>query len=224
MKTIITGTGQTLTLKPQAGFFKQNRTLAQANRDLLNTHGVTAIDILGSVGAGKTSLTGQLVAHLSPEQKVAAIAGDLTTEIDALRIRACGAEVLQINTDRGCHLDANMVKNALGLLDLNALDTVLIENVGNLICPGGYLLGAHKRMVVIAVTEGPYQVVKHPYIFQDAAVVAINKVDLAGPMEVDPEALKADVHTVRPGIPVVFCNGRSGEGVPELAAALALGD
>ena len=223
MKTLRTGDGKVLNLTPPSGFFKQNADLAQVNRTLLDRHGVQAVDILGSVGAGKTTLTSQLVAQLKGRgRRVAAIAGDLTTELDAERIRQHGAEVVQINTDRGCHLDAHMIQNALELVDLENLDVLLIENVGNLICPGGYPLGAQRRMVVVSVSEGPHQVVKHPYIFQDAAVVAVNKVDLAGPMEVDPEKIKADVLRVKPGIPVVLTNGRTGQGVAELAQALGL--
>lgn len=223
MKTIRTGDGKTVILSPQAGFFKQNADLALANRKKLDAHGVTALDILGSVGAGKTTLTGQLAARLiGSRRRVAAIAGDLATEIDAERIRQHGAAVVQINTDRGCHLDAHMIQNAMDLLDLEQLDVLLIENVGNLICPSGYLLGAHRRLVVISVSEGPYQVVKHPHIFQDAAAVAINKVDLAEVMEVDPEKLRDDLGRIKPGIPVVLTNGRTGQGVAELAQALGL--
>ncbi|MCK5145576.1 hydrogenase nickel incorporation protein HypB [bacterium] len=222
MKTILTGDGRTLSITPQTGFFKQNTALAMENKKIFTDAGIIAVDILGSVGAGKTTLAGALVAYLKGQKRLAAIAGDLTTEIDAQRIRAQGAEVLQINTDKGCHLDANMIKNAMDCLNLSNLDIVLIENVGNLICPSGYQLGAHHRMVVISVTEGPYQVVKHPHIFQDVSVVVINKIDLADVMEVDPQKLIADIHTIRPGIPVILTNGRTGQGIAELATALKL--
>jgi len=223
MKTIHTEDGKTVEIEMIENLYEKNDSIAADNVRLMDEHGIHAVDILGSIGSGKTSIVQHLVLHLSGKKKVAAIAGDLTTTIDADRIREKGGEVLQINTDGGCHLDANMVGNSLKMMDLNGLDLILIENVGNLICPGGFLVGAHQRMVVVSTTEGPYMIVKHPYIFRDASVVAINKIDLAGAMEVDPEQLKADAQKVKPGIKVVFTNGRTGEGIPELIDALGIG-
>jgi len=224
MKTIHTKEGKTIEIEMIENLYEKNDAIADDNIQLLNAHGVHSIDILGSIGSGKTSIVQQLVQHLAEKKKIAAIAGDLTTTIDADRIREKGGEVLQINTDGGCHLDANMVGNSLKMLDLKDLDLVLIENVGNLICPGGILVGAHQRMVVVSTTEGPYMILKHPYIFQDAAVVAVNKIDLADAMEVDLDQLKADAQKVKPGIKVVFTNARTGEGIPELIDALGVGE
>jgi len=222
MKTIHTQEGQVLEIKMDANLFGKNDTLARDNLSLLDKHGIHAIDILGSIGSGKTTLIQQLVQHLQPKYRIAAIAGDITTTIDADRIKEKGASVLQINTDGGCHLDANMVKNALNLLDLTKLDLIFVENVGNLICPGGWPVGTHQRMVVVSVTEGPYMIVKHPYIFQNASVAAINKIDLAEPMEVDTQKLMQDALHIKPGIKVVLTNGRTGEGIPELIESLNL--
>ena len=222
MKTIHTEEGQVLEIKMDKNLFGKNDTLARDNLSLLDKHSIHAIDILGSIGSGKTTLIQQLVQHLQPEYRTAAIAGDITTTIDADRIKEKGASVLQINTDGGCHLDANMVKNALNLLDLTKLDLILVENVGNLICPGGWPVGTHKRMVVVSVTEGPYMIVKHPYIFQNASVAAINKIDLAEPMEVDTQKLMQDALKIKPGIKVVLTNGRTGEGIPDLIESLNL--
>jgi len=112
------------------------------------------------------------------------------------------------------------VRNALELLELEALDLIFVENVGNLICPGGWPVGAHQRMVVVSTTEGPYMIVKHPGILRDASVLAINKTDLAEAMDVDIEQLKADALKIKPDLKVVFTNGRTGEGIQELIQAL----
>ncbi|MBN2416740.1 hydrogenase nickel incorporation protein HypB [bacterium] len=224
MKTIKTANGRSIEIALDKSLYNKNEAIASINRRLLEEHGIKAVDILGSIGSGKTTITGCMAEILGKKKAVAALAGDITTTIDADRIREKGAEVLQINTDGGCHLDANMVKNALPMFDLEQLDILLIENVGNLICPGGYPVGAQQRMVVVSTTEGPYMIVKHPYIFKDASVVAINKIDLAAAMEVDLAQLKADALTIKPDIRVVFTNGRTGEGISELIAALGLTD
>lgn len=223
MKTIHTKDGKTIEIEMIENLYEKNDAIAADNVRLMNEHGIHAIDILGSIGSGKTSVVQQLVQHLADKKKIAAIAGDITTTIDADRIREKGGDVLQINTDGGCHLDSNMIQNSLKMMNLGTLDLILIENVGNLICPGGFLVGAHQRMVVVSTTEGPYMIVKHPYIFQEATVVAVNKVDLADAMEVDLDQLKADAQKVKPGIKVVFTNARTGEGIPELIAALGIG-
>ncbi len=213
---------QTVDIELQENLLDRHGVLARKNRDLLDFHRVWAVDILGSVGSGKTSLIQQMVLHLQGKKRTAAVAGDLTTTIDADRIGRAGADVVQINTGKECHLDAVLVHKALTQLDLDALDVVFIENVGNLICPGEFPVGAHCRMVVVSVTEGPHMVLKHPYILMDASVLVVNKIDMAGIMEVDPDKLKRDALGVKPGIRVAFTNGRTGHGVPELIQALRL--
>jgi hydrogenase nickel incorporation protein HypB len=201
---------------------RKDRELAQENRKLFDQNGVTAIDVMGSVGSGKTSFLTQVATRLKGKRRIAAIAGDLTTTIDAQRITDAGMETVQVNTGRMCHLDSIIVRRALEQLDLKKLDVLFIENVGNLICPAGFPLGSHKRAVVISVTEGPYMVVKHPYMFLDADVVLLNKVDLAGAMGVDPDALERDAHRLKPSIAVVRTNCLTGEGVDEAIEALGL--
>jgi len=153
---------------------------------------------------------------------MAAIAGDLTTTIDAERLIQAGMETLQVNTGRMCHLESIIVRKALLELDLKNLDLLFIENVGNLICPAGFPLGSHKRVVVISVTEGPYMVAKHPYMFMDADVVLTNKVDLAGAMQVDPAALERDVRHLKPGLPVIKTDCVRGRGIDEAIQTLGL--
>ena len=201
---------------------RANDLIAEENRRQLQAHGVRAIDVMGSVGAGKTSLIERLVRLLKTRYRIAAFKGDLTSKIDSERIESLGIQAVQINTGRECHLDANLVKKALGQLDLKALDLLFIENVGNLICPADFALGSDKRVVVISVTEGPYMVVKHPFIFADADVAVINKIDLARPMDVDTDKLAEDVRKINARTSVVPTNCRTGEGVREVATALGM--
>jgi hydrogenase nickel incorporation protein HypB len=201
---------------------RANDLIAEENRRQLQAHGVRAIDVMGSVGAGKTSLIEHLIRLLKTRYRIAAFKGDLTSRIDSERIESLGIRAVQINTGRECHLDANLVKKALGQLDLKALDLLFIENVGNLICPADFALGSDRRVVVISVTEGPYMVVKHPFIFADADVAVINKIDLARPMDVDTGKLAGDVRKINARTSVVATNCRTGEGVREVAVALGM--
>ena len=202
---------------------RANDLIAEENRRQLHSHGVCAIDVMGSVGSGKTSLIEQLVRLLKERYRIVAFKGDLTSKIDSERIESLGIQTVQINTGRECHLDANLVRKALGKVDLATLDLIFIENVGNLICPADFPLGSDKRVVVISVTEGPYMVVKHPFIFADADVAVINKIDLAHPMGVDTSKLAGDVRNINAKVSVVLTNCRSGEGTKEVASALGIG-
>ena len=222
MKIIEAVEGETFDIELEEDLLRKNRELAEGNRKLLDEHGVFAVDVMGSIGSGKTTLIGQMVRRLKGKRRIAALAGDLTTTIDADRIQAHGATVIEVNTGKECHLDANLVKKGMAELDLDEIDVLIIENVGNLICPGEFPLGAHKRMVIISVTEGPYMVLKHPYIFMDADVVAINKTDLSEAMNVDPAKLEKDAHRVKPSLKVVRTNGLTGEGVDEIIEALRI--
>jgi hydrogenase nickel incorporation protein HypB len=201
---------------------KANKLLADENKRFLHQNGAKAIDIMGAIGSGKTSLIEKLVQLLKNRYDIAVFKGDLTTTIDAELIARHGVETVAINTGKECHLDANLVKKALQRLNLKKINLLLIENVGNLICPAEFPLGSDKRLVVVSVTEGPYMIVKHPFIFMDANVVAINKTDLAKPMNVEVKKLEQDVKTINPKIKVVATNARTGEGVEKVAEALGL--
>jgi len=214
--------GEVFDIELEANILKANEKLATQNKELLRKHGIQAIDIMGAIGSGKTSLIEKLVKKLKKKYRMAAFKGDLTTTIDAELIARHGVDVVPINTGKECHLDANLVKKALQRLDLDNLDLVFIENVGNLICPAEFPLGSEKRVVVISVTEGPYMVIKHPFIFMDAHVVVINKMDLAQAMGVDVRKLEADVKRINPKTEVAVTNCRSGAGVEEVIKALGL--
>lgn len=214
--------GEVFDVELDKDVLKANREIALENRRLLREHGVKAIDVMGAIGAGKTSLIEKLVDNLKSRYRIAAFKGDLTTTIDAEKISRHNVQVVAINTGKECHLDANLVRKALQKLNLDGIDLLFIENVGNLICPAEFPLGSEKRMVIISVTEGPYMVVKHPFIFMDADVVVINKIDLASAMDVNVENLKADVKRINPKAEVVSTNGRTGEGVDKIVEAFGL--
>jgi len=214
--------GEVFDLELSEDLLKANQRLAEENRQFLQRNGVRAIDVMGAIGSGKTSLIEKLVQRLKTKYRIAVFKGDLTTTIDAELIARHGVETIAINTGKECHLDANLVKKALLRLDLNNIDLLFIENVGNLICPAEFPLGSDKRVVVVSVTEGPYMVVKHPFIFMEADVVAVNKKDLAKAMDVDVEKLERDVKMINPKAIVVATNCRIGEGVGNVAKALGL--
>jgi hydrogenase nickel incorporation protein HypB len=214
--------GEVFDVELEQDVLKANQEIAQENRTLLQKHGVKAIDIMGAIGAGKTSLIEKLVDKLKNRYRIAAFKGDLTTTIDAEKISRHNVQVVAINTGKECHLDANLIRKALQKLNLDCIDLLFIENVGNLICPAEFPLGSEKRMVIISVTEGPYMVIKHPFIFMDANVVVINKIDLASAMDVNVKNLEADVKKINPRAKVVSTNCRTGEGVDKVSEALGL--
>ena len=214
--------GEVYDIELEADILKANEKLAEENRELLQKHRVVAVDVMGAIGSGKTSLIEKMIQALKEKYRMAAFKGDLMTTIDAELIGRHGVEVVAISTGKECHLDANLVRKALQRIDLEKTDVLFIENVGNLICPAEFPLGSEKRVVVVSVTEGPYTVVKHPFIFMGADVVVINKVDLAQAMGVNVKKLQTDVEKVNPKARVVVTNCRSGEGVKEVIAALGL--
>ena len=222
MYTVESEPGEIFDIELDENLKRANDQIAEENQRLLQKHGVQAIDIMGSIGSGKTSLIEHLVRQLRDKYRIAAFKGDLTSRIDAERISGLGVQSVQINTGRECHLDANLVRKALAKIDLNTLDILFIENVGNLICPADFPLGSSKRVVVVSVTEGPYMVVKHPFIFAEADVAVINKIDLASQMNVDIRKLGNDVHTINAKTSVTFTNCRTGEGADRVCLALGL--
>lgn len=221
-KVIRSEEGESLDIEMDADLLKENERIAEENKMLLSKHGVVAIDIMGSVGSGKTTLIEQIVQRIKTKYKVAALDGDLNTTIDADLIGRHGVESIQINTGKECHLDANLVRKALMEMELDKIDLIIIENVGNLICPSDFPLGSSKRIVVISVTEGPYMVLKHPLTFARADIVVINKIDLAQAMGVDPGKLENDARKVKPQLQIVKACLREGKGVDEIIKALDL--
>ena len=220
---IIKSTGpEIFDIELEKDLLAKNKSLAKENRERFDRSNILTIDIMGSIGSGKTSLIKAILKRLGMGEKVAVIAGDLTTTIDAERIEAEGARVLQVNTGKECHLDAHLIQQAVKRMKLDGVKILFIENVGNLICPGEFPLGAHKRLVVTSVTEGPYTIVKHPYIFREADVIVLNKIDLTKPMKVNTAQLERDARQINPHVPFIKTNAAKGIGIPRVIDALGL--
>ncbi len=213
---------KTVNIDIQKDLFGANENAAKLNAEVFKKHSIIAIDIMGSVGTGKTQLIESLCEHLHDKYRILMLAGDLATTIDADRVASHGVDTIQINTGTACHLDARMVRVALQKVNLADYQVVFIENVGNLICPAGYSLGVDKKVVVVSITEGPYMVRKHPLTIKHADLIIINKIDLADVLEFDIDALEADVREVDATIPVLRVSSKTSEGIDKVIEALNL--
>jgi hydrogenase nickel incorporation protein HypB len=214
--------GEIMDVEVEEDLLALNRKIALENKALLDRHGVKAIDFMGSLGAGKTSIIEALVEALKDRYRIAVIVGDVATSIDANRISRHGIRAIQINTGRECHLDAQLIRRALQLLDLKNVDLLFIENVGNLICPADFPLGAHMRVVVVSVSEGSDMIIKHPTSFVGADVVVINKIDVTEAFNVDLGKLVNDLKEINPKAKVVLMSARKRAGLDDLIRALGL--
>ena len=192
---------------------KQNDVVARALRERFRTAGVLAVSLVSSPGSGKTAFLEKILTFLHSRFNVAALVGDLATENDAARLARSQAPVKQIITGTVCHLEATMVQNALDGWDLNQLDFLFIENVGNLVCPSPYDLGEALRFVLLSVTEGEDKPLKYPTIFNSADVAIITKSDLAAAVEFDEEAARRNIQAIRPGMEVFKLSSKTGEGL-----------
>jgi hydrogenase nickel incorporation protein HypB len=220
IQTIEASPDEIYDIELEHSLLEANAKLATENRSLLDHHGIAAIDVMGAIGSGKTTLIGRLVERLKDRFGVAVLNGDATTSTDADLIAGHNVPVVQIATVNGCHLDANLVGKALRKIDLEKLKLIFIENIGNLICPAEFPLGSKARVVVVSVTEGQYMVRKHPHMFLGADLVVVNKVDLAAAMDVSVDELAADVHRLKPDIQVIPTSCKNGVGLEELTTAL----
>jgi hydrogenase nickel incorporation protein HypB len=194
---------------------KQNDVTARALRDQFRAAGVFVVSLVSSPGSGKTMFLEKTLTLLRQKYRVAALVGDLATENDAARLSRSQVPVKQITTGTLCHLEAAMVENALQEWDLNQLDFLFIENVGNLVCPSSYDLGENLRLVLISVTEGEDKPLKYPTIFNSADVAVVTKMDLASAAEFDWQAAYANIQAVRPGMMVFKLSAKSGEGMDD---------
>ena len=222
LEVVTSAEGEVFDVELEIDILRENQRLADENKKRLDANKIHAIDVMGSVGSGKTSLIKAIVSRLKNKHRIAVIEGDVTTTIDSELIASEGVPTVQVNTGKECHLDANLIRKALDRMPLDRLDLIFIENVGNLICPAEFPLGSDRRLVVISVTEGPYMVLKHPMMFLGAQVVAINKVDLAKAMDVEPEKLSSDVAKLNPKAVTVPTSCKNGKGIEEVIKALGL--
>ncbi len=194
---------------------KQNDLTARALREQFRAAGVFVVSLVSSPGTGKTTFLEKTLSLLSESYRVAALVGDLATENDAIRLARSGAPVKQITTGTLCHLEAAMVQNSLEEWDLNHLDFLFVENVGNLVCPSSYDLGENLRLVLISVTEGEDKPLKYPTIFNSADVAVVTKMDLASAVEFDWHSAYGNIQAVRPGMRVFKLSAKSGDGMGE---------
>lgn len=191
----------------------ENDKIAAAVHERLVSQRVFVLNLLGSPGSGKTTLLEKTMAALKDEMKMAVIEGDLFTSKDADRIARHGVPVIQINTSGGCHLDAPMVEKALAALPTAGLDLLVIENVGNLVCPAEFALGEDAKAVVLSVTEGNDKPMKYPLIFKESALTILNKIDLVPYTDFDVAAAQEDIGTIHPGAMVLPLSARTGKGM-----------
>ena len=201
--------------------YEANNRLADANAAHLQDHGVRAFDLLGAIGSGKTSLIERLVPLIRERGlRAGAIAGDVYGDDDFQRIVALGIPAYNANTGKECHLDAHMIEHALEHLPLSDIDILFIENVGNMVCPTDFELGAEKRIVVVSATEGDDVVNKHPMMFRGSNIGVINKVDLAPFVGADLDRMERDMRRYNPEMQIFRTNMKTGEGIRELLDAI----
>ena len=201
----------------------KNDAIAAANRQRLADRGIFALNLVSSPGSGKTTLLVKTIQALQGRLQVAVIEGDQQTTLDADRIRATGAPAVQVNTGKGCHLDADMVRRALDRLDPAAGSLLLVENVGNLVCPAAFDLGEAHKVVILSVTEGEDKPLKYPDMFHAADLLIINKTDLMPYVDFDVEAAIGHARRVRPGIEALRVSATTGEGMDAWLAWLERG-
>ncbi|HJV66927.1 MAG TPA: hydrogenase nickel incorporation protein HypB [Geomonas sp.] len=209
-----------LKLQVETDILAKNDRMAEANRLLFRQKGLFVLNLVSSPGSGKTTILERTLKDNAGSCRFAVIEGDQQTDNDAVRIAATGVPVKQINTGAGCHLDAHMVLHATEHLDLDQLDLLMIENVGNLVCPASFDLGEHHKVVVLSVTEGEDKPLKYPQMFHAATVMLLNKVDLLPYLDFDVEKCKEMARRVSPGITIFEVSSRTGEGMNEWYAWL----
>lgn len=194
-----------------------NNTIARANREDFDRHGVTVVNLMSAPGAGKTTLLERLATDAPAGLRMGVLEGDVHGSLDADRLAGLHVPVVQLNTDAGfggeCHLDANMVRSALPSLPLHEIDLLVVENVGNLVCPAEFRIGEDARVMVSSITEGEDKPVKYPLMFRACELVLINKVDLVPHVEFDLDKYLYHLKKVHPGVEHMLVSARTGEGI-----------
>ncbi len=199
-------------LKVMENIMASNDMIARENRRTIDRHGLFVINLMSSPGAGKTTLLELTVTALKDEFAIAVIEGDIRGQLDAERIERHGVPVLQINTGGECHLDANMIRNGLDAMDLSGRDLLIIENVGNLVCPAEFKVGEDRKIVVLSVPEGDDKPYKYPLMFKESQVMLINKMDLLGLVDFDVHKVEQNVLALNADMKIfhVSCKTREG--------------
>ncbi|AKB83146.1 [NiFe] hydrogenase nickel incorporation-associated protein HypB [Methanosarcina barkeri 3] len=203
--------------------YKANDKVAEKNKKKLDKYQVFSVNVMGAIGSGKTTLIEEVIRQLKDKYKIAVIAGDVIAEMDSSRFRKLDVPTIPVNTGKECHLDAKLVEKALDEIDLNNTDLLLIENVGNLICPVDFKLGEHLRVVIVSVTEGDDIILKHPMIFKTSDLAVINKVDIAHAVDVDAEKMRDDILSLNPNVPVILTSKHDWESLETWISFIELG-
>ncbi|WNY24870.1 hydrogenase nickel incorporation protein HypB [Methanolapillus millepedarum] len=184
--------------------FKENKNTASKNKKMLKDSNVFAVNIMGAIGSGKTTLIEEAIKALKGKYRIAVIAGDVIADMDASRFIRLGVTTIPANTGKECHLDAHLVEHSLSEINLKDYDVLFIENVGNLICPTDFDLGEDMKIVVVSVSEGDDIILKHPVIFKTSELAVINKIDIAEAVGVDPATMVRDINFLNSKIPVLL--------------------
>ena len=207
------------------GVLDANDALAQANRSRFDAAGTFVVNMMSSPGAGKTGLLERTLENLRSRLRIGVLEGDVQTTLDADRLARFHVPLVQVNTDPGfggeCHLDANMVRSGLAELPLEQMDVLVIENIGNLVCPAEFKVGEDVRVMVYSVAEGEEKPLKYPLMFRSADLVLVNKVDLLEHLDFDLELFLANLDAVNPGVGRILTSSRTGQGVEEWCSWLA---
>jgi hydrogenase nickel incorporation protein HypB len=200
-------------VKVVTNILKANARIAEENRRTLHERGIATINLMSSPGAGKTTLLARTIRDLGAKVRFGVVEGDIQGTHDAEVIAALGVPVIQINTAGGCHLDANMVQSVLAELPLDEIDLLVIENVGNLVCPAEFDLGEDAKAMLLSITEGDDKPLKYPRMFRECEVLLVNKVDLAPHLDVSLEKIRRDALALNPELRVFEVSARSGQGL-----------
>ena len=194
---------------------EKNDLIAQKNRKAFKENNTFTINLVSSPGSGKTSIVERTIHHIKENIKFAVIEGDVQTDLDAQRVDAYGIPVVQIVTQGGCHLEAGLVRDAYNRLEDKNIDALLIENVGNLVCPAGYDLGEDFKVVIVSTTEGDDKPLKYPAMFRNASVLIINKVDLIPHVNCSLETLRKNAHSINSSLTIFETSCTTDEGIPD---------
>lgn len=198
-------------IKVVRNILEANEVIASQNSALFAEKGVYVVNLMGSPGAGKTTLLERTVERLKDTRKIAVIEGDIETSRDAERIAGHAIPTVQINTGGACHLDGNMVRSGLKGLDLDQIDLLIVENVGNLVCPAEFQIGEHHKVMIISVTEGDDKPLKYPLMFQVSSVLLVNKIDLLPYLDFDMKQFRSDALKVNPKLEIIPISCTTGE-------------
>lgn len=191
----------------------KNDEIARHNRSLFASHGTYVINVVSSPGSGKTTLLERTIENLAAHVPMAVVEGDVQTDIDARRLERFHLPTVQIVTNGGCHLEANLVRDAVARISLDGIRLLVIENVGNLVCPSNYDLGEHDKVVVLSVTEGAEKPLKYPAMFQRASVLIINKIDLLPYVDCDMATLRQNALSINPSLKIFEVSATKGDGI-----------